>query len=268
MRVRGWGETHEIGDSLQAILFRQPVFLRNTPAQSLTPDEQLSRSQWQAFLRGLSVFERAAWMNRPASTYLAESKPYQLAVARQCGFLVPETLVTNDVERIQGYLPAEIAIKSVDTVLLYDQEEALFSFTRAVSSSALSESSLSRAPVTAQRLLEPKVDLRVTVVGDRTFAVKILSNGRGVAGDWREAEPSSLEYVDAHLPKGIQDCCRALMCRLGLNFGGLDLAETPNGIYFVEVNPTGEWSWLSNAQRPIGPAIADWLANPPRNCSV
>lgn len=36
-------------------------------------------------------------MNDPSATYLAESKPYQLAVANELGFKVPRTMVTNDV---------------------------------------------------------------------------------------------------------------------------------------------------------------------------
>ena len=199
-------------------------------------------------------------MNHPASTYLAESKPYQLAVARQCGFLVPETLVSNATQQIQRSLPPEVVIKSLDTVLLYDREEALFSFTKAVSSSDLLETDLSDAPVIAQKLLEPKTDLRVTVVGERIFAVRVLSSGRGVVGDWREEEASSLEFADASLPEVVQDSCRALMHRLGLAFGGIDLAETTDGMYFIEVNPTGEWMWLSNRERPIGLEMAKWLA--------
>jgi hypothetical protein len=33
--------------------------------------------------------------------------------------------------------------------------------------------------------LSGKTDIRVTVVADTTFAVKILRNGAGVEGDWR-----------------------------------------------------------------------------------
>ena len=73
-----------------------------SPPIPLSPEEQLDRSQWTAFLRALCVFRHAVWMNSPAATYLAESKPYQLSIAANCGFQVPETLATNDASRLQG----------------------------------------------------------------------------------------------------------------------------------------------------------------------
>ena len=50
--------------------------------------------------------------------------------------------------------------------------------------------------------------------------------------------------------------------RLGLSFAAIDLVETPEGTFFIEVNPTGEWGWLSNPEQPIDFAIAAWLAQP------
>ena len=132
LMIRGPTGEHEVGPDLRSILFRQPVFLRNTPAHPLTPAEQLERSQWHAFLRSLSVFDAAAWMNFPAATYLAESKPYQLAMARRCGFLVPDTLISNDAARIRRWFPDRAAIKSVDSVLIHEGADTLFTFTMMV----------------------------------------------------------------------------------------------------------------------------------------
>ena len=73
--------TYQIGSKLKSVWFRQPVFLRNTPSEPLSVNQQLERSQWTAFLRALSVFDQVSWMNFPAKTYLAESKPYQLYIA-------------------------------------------------------------------------------------------------------------------------------------------------------------------------------------------
>ena len=84
-----------VGSSLKSVWFRMPVFLRNTPPVALSIEEQLSRSQWMAFFRALSVFDQAAWMNWPQATYLAESKPYQLLAASRCGMRVPSSLVAN-----------------------------------------------------------------------------------------------------------------------------------------------------------------------------
>jgi len=47
------GVSYKVTSATKSIFYRQPVFLRNTPSNSLTIDEQLSRSQWMGFLRSL-----------------------------------------------------------------------------------------------------------------------------------------------------------------------------------------------------------------------
>ena len=257
--IDGPAGKHVIDDSLRSVYFRQPVFLRNTPASPLSLAEQLDRSQWMAFLRALSVFKRAAWMNSPAATYLAESKPYQLAVAASCGFLVPHTEITNDVTRIRTDFPCGVAIKSLDSVLLRDRSDSLFTYTTMHHSEEIADEAVRSAPLIAQDAIDPKIDIRVTVVGDQVFSVQVLADGRGIRGDWRLTPKSELAYVDVDMSEEDVARCRNLVRQLGLSFGAIDLAEGSAGISFIEVNPTGEWGWLSTEQRPIGVAIAAWL---------
>lgn len=115
--------------SLGAIWYRQPIFLRNTPAVGLSPAEQLGRSQRAAFLRSFMVFSEVAWMNHPQATYAAECKPYQVLIAQQCGFKVPATLVTNDAEIVRESFSGPLVVKSLDTVLLMEGEDCLFTYT-------------------------------------------------------------------------------------------------------------------------------------------
>ena len=249
-----------IDADLRSVFFRQPVFLRNTPPVPLSPEQQLEISQWMAFLRGLSTFENTMWVNLPKATYIAESKPYQLRVASEIGFAIPQTVITNSVDEIRSRFPAEVAIKSVDSVLLRDGDQSMFTYTSIVSSKDIATTSLHTAPVIAQEVLIPKIDLRVTVVGDQIFAVQILKEGRGISGDWRLTDRVHLEYLDWDLSPVLADQCRSLVARLGLVFGAIDMAVTPDATYFIEINPTGEWGWLSSSSRPISTAIVDCLS--------
>lgn len=253
-----------VGEGLRSVWFRQPVFLRNTPSEPLSVAEQLQRSQWTAFMRGLSVFQQAAWMNHPAATYLAESKPYQLAIAQACGFLVPKTLATNDAERIRREFPDAFVAKSLDTVLLREDDDCLFTYTIINPGDDMTDAAVSPAPLFAQRALEGKVDIRVTVVGDEVFGVWVLSGGGGIEGDWRVIPKTELEYVDFEISSSLANCCHELMKRLGLSFGAIDLIETMDGIFFIEVNPTGEWGWLAGPERLIDVSIANWLTGKSR----
>ena len=120
----------------------------------------------------------------------------------------------------------------------------------------LDDSTVKDVPVLAQRALESKCDLRVTVVGEAVFTVRVLARGQPIRGDWRRTPKQDLEFHDCELDPEIAERCRLLTRRLGLSFAAIDLIENEEGTFFIEVNPTGEWGWLSNANRPIDVAIA------------
>jgi glutathione synthase/RimK-type ligase-like ATP-grasp enzyme len=63
------------------------------------------------------------------------------------------------------------------------------------------------------------------------------------------------------LPSAIQAKLLALMDRLGLVFGCVDIILTPAGEYvFLEVNPSGQWGWIEDKTgMPITSALVDLL---------
>ena len=262
LRVTGPSGQSIVGPDLASVWFRQPVFLRNTPSTPLSPYDQLERSQWTAFMRALCVFQNAHWVNHPAATYIAESKPYQLSVASRCGFQVPKTFATNDVSIVHTEFPDHLVVKSLDTVLLRDGDDCLFTYTTVANGSTLSAAEVKPVPMLVQMYLRNKSDLRVTVIGSTIFAVRILSNGEGIVGDWRTLPKERLQYVDMELDEETKKSCFALTSALNLSFAAIDLLETPRGIFFVEINPTGEWGWLSKKDRRIDVTIASALAYP------
>ena len=262
LHVYGKDINTEIGPELKSVWFRQPVFLRNTPPSPLSPEEQLERSQWTAFIRALSVFDSVNWMNYPQATYLAESKPYQLLSAKRCGLKVPQTIVGNSIDAIKAIFRHKIIIKSLDTVLIREDTDCLFTYTTINDLSELNDQNLSSAPLLAQEILSSKIDIRVTIVGNKLFSVRILSENMGIEGDWRVLPKEKLEYEDIQLNYGVEKSILKLTEDLGLSFAAVDLVETPDGTYFIEVNPTGEWGWLCNSNRKIDLAIASWLSDP------
>lgn len=258
LHISGLGINRKI-TKVKSIWFRQPVFLRNTPAVTLSIEEQLSRSQWSAFLRSLMIFEDSFWMNWPASTYAAESKPYQLMVASEVGFQVPETEIGNSFKNSE-ITGKKIIVKSLDTVLLREGEDCLFTYTSNVNPSELTKNQINSAPITVQHYINQKTDVRVTIIDGNIFAVKITTNGTGIDYDWRLTKREFIEYTDISLPDNLVRSCLLLMEKLKLSFGAIDLIESNGKYYFIEINPTGEWGWLSNESRKIETYIADILS--------
>ncbi|SDG10687.1 RimK-like ATP-grasp domain-containing protein [Onishia taeanensis] len=258
LEVKMNGANYRITTDLKAVYYRQPVFLRNTPGELLSIDEQLSRSQWMGFLRSLAIFDEARWMNPLNATYLAETKAYQLTVARKIGFKIPKTLIGNDYTRLRE-IENRVIIKSLDTVLLRDNNDSLFTYSTVESSTELTDENISGVPLTVQEYVSPKIDLRVTVIGGKVTAVKITSAGRGIDEDWRVVDRKSIEYTEVELPHDIERKCLRLLEVLGLSFGAIDLIESDGKYYFIEINPTGEWGWLVSDERRFDVDIATWL---------
>lgn len=260
MTVKTDDNTYVIEDeTLRSVYFRAPVFYRSFKSYSV--EEQLSRSQWSSFIRNLTVFSNAVWINHPDYTYQAENKAYQLLMAREVGLQIPSTVIANK-------RPAEIksggkyVVKALDTPLFYDKNVEMFTYSSIVDGSEITDDALQDAPVFIQECLEDKVDIRVTYIGQKMYPVKILIHGQGIDGDWRKNEKENLEYIPMEIPDEISGKLIILMNKLHLNFGGIDLIYCKGRYYFIEVNPTGEWGWLINtAHLKIDKAIVGFMTN-------
>jgi hypothetical protein len=228
-------------DHLQSIYYRAPTFLRDIFQEGLSEDEQLIRTQWAAFVRSLCVFENVKWLNNPVDIYKAEIKPFQLYLANNLGFKVPKTIISNEVLDIDCEF---IAIKSIDTAIVSKKDEEGFVYTNIYKRNEIKKAKYS-SPFFNQQGLVPKLDIRVTVVEDSVVAIKIFSETR-IDEDWRKYK-NVLKYSVINLPKKINDLCIKYVKELHLNFGALDLIFFDNEYYFIEINPTGEWSWLQQA---------------------
>jgi len=225
-------------DSLKSIYYRAPTFLRDIFQEGLTEEEQLIRTQWTAFVRSLCVFDNVKWINNPVDIYKAEIKPFQLYIANKLGIRVPKSIISNKTQDIGCEY---IAIKSIDTAIVNRGDEEGFVYTEIYKPIEIEEKKYS-SPFYNQEGLVPKTDIRVTVVESNVVAIKILSD-TGIDEDWRRYK-NELEYSIIELPIDIKNFCVEFVKSLNLKFGAVDLILHKDEYYFIEINPTGEWSWL------------------------
>lgn len=186
----------------------------------------------------------------------------QLATARGVGFVVPETLVTNDLAAAAEFCDqhgGRVAAKGLDAPYVEDPVRPRFVFTTAVTSDLLrGRPAVDAVPMIFQRLVEPKVDLRLTVTGGSAFAVLIEPPDPTV--DWRTAGRSA-RLTPQPLDEDLVRRCRAFLNALGLTFGAFDFVVADGVPLFLECNQNGEWGWIEQATgAPIAAAIAAELA--------
>ena len=241
---------------LLSIFFRAPTFLRDIFQEEVDGEEQLYRTQWAAFIRAITVFEDALWVNNPIDTYKAEIKALQLSYAKQVGLLVPHTIITNKTTPQPGEI---FAIKSIDTAIVSSKKEEAFVYTSIVDGSDLQENHYS-SPFFLQKALTPKIDVRITIIGQQVVAMYIKGNV-AIRGDWRKFE-DELIYEPFELPSEIKARILNFTKMFKLNYAAIDMVLYNSEYHFIEVNPTGEWAWLQkNTGIDMGLIIAKYLCH-------
>lgn len=230
-------------------------------------DQLYGLGEYLTFLDYLYHSLEGKWLNSPGAIQDAENKPKQLRIARDLGFNVPRTLITNDSNAAQTFLKSHTSIAKPlkNARLNHGQLGDEIAFTTSLdnlSDNALDFAGLAIAPVIFQHQIEKQYDIRVTVVGGAVFATAIHSQvSDDTRIDWRKSSGTTLEHQSIHLPADIKGMCLTLTKRLGLSFGAIDLILDINGNYwFLEINPNGQWGWIEfRTGAKIAAAIVDIL---------
>ena len=258
------GDKTVSGMSIRSVWYRRHVS-PELPAELDAGIRDFCERETRAFLDGvLTSLPTERWMSCPQDIARAERKPYQLAIAAQLGFEIPNTIITNNplpvVEMARHH---QLIAKAVSSGYVSSPEGNQAMFTSALRPEDLKElDELAYAPVIFQELIDKVSDIRVTVVAGEVFAAEILSQERQSSRiDWRATDDPHLCHRRHELPTEIADLCREIVNHLGLTFGAVDLALWADGTYlFLEINPNGEWVWLEDQLGfPISDRIAQWL---------
>lgn len=220
--------------------------------------------EWLSLLKSAYIHIGRRWLSHPSAILLAEDKLRQLRIARRLGFSVPPTLFSNDFAQVSGFTSAQQSVgKPLRQALITDGNEERVIFTSRIP--ALKEcdrEGISAAPAIYQAEIVKARDIRVTVVGDATFAVSIDSQSRSETEvDWRAGSFPNLAHEAISLPSIIERACVDIVKILDLRFGAIDLIEDRSGMYwFLECNPNGQWAWIENRTGlRISSAIVDEL---------
>ncbi len=205
------------------------------------------------------------WVNPRAADTAAHRKPYQWAVAQNVGLTVPRTLVTTKPEAARRFVLEVGTGRTVfkEFIAMHGASRE----TRTVGPRELEQLDLVRyAPVIFQEYIDG-VDLRITAIGEQLFAAEIDARKTSYPADMRMVFGDA-QVQPVTLPPALAKKLLALMKRLGLSYGAIDMRRTDAGdYYFFEVNPAGQWLFVEHRTGlPISQGVADFLigldANP------
>lgn len=242
---------------IRSLWWRRPQAF-GLPDQGMPPHARhFAMTEAATAFQGMWQASEALWVNDIVRDAAAAHKPWQLELARQIGLAIPDTLISNEPDRVRAFWSehqGDIIYKPFlqtyhswrETRRLKPEELPLLDSVRL-------------APVIFQKLVPGAADLRVTVIGSEIFPAAVDLRKMEYKLDVRLNQQA---YEKHALPIEVQERLLVLMRRLGLEYGAIDLRLTPDGQYvFFEVNPAGQFLFVERAcGHPISAALATHLA--------
>jgi ATP-grasp ribosomal peptide maturase len=242
---------------------------RRTPARFVFPDGMSAPERRFATLESVyglgGVFSAQPWrwIDHPSAVADASYKPRQLRVAAQCGLSVPRSLVTNVGARAREFaaeVGGALVYKSLSTGVVTEQDEVRIIYTSRLTVGDLDDGAIALCCHLFQEWVPKAFDVRLTVVGDRCFAVAVHASSPEARVDWR-CRYDDLRYEVCQTPSEVRCGVLAYLREFNLTFGAFDFSATADGRWwFLECNPAGQWGWLAEETGLlIAEAIADEL---------
>ncbi|HLN99298.1 MAG TPA: hypothetical protein VK208_12630 [Pyrinomonadaceae bacterium] len=250
------GDGTEINVAEIDLIWWRRIYANQDLDEGMDDSKQLSliNNDCRGALNGiLSACFNGKWVSDPQATDRACDKVYQLSVARQVGFRIPETLITQSLEDVTRFcqrLDGRVIVKPVVGVagpLLFTQYIG--------DPGRLDPRSYRVCPAVYQEYIPGTRHIRLNCFGDRSFAASIETSEL----DWR---PNlNVPITSWPVPSSLHKQVRAVLDRLGLEMGIVDIKETPEGEFvWLEVNPQGQFLFLQPlADMPLDEHFADYL---------
>lgn len=256
-----FGDTKLRLSDVKSAYFRRPEI----PALMSSSEDDYREyciNEWLSALKSVYLYLDDRWFSHPSSILMAEDKPRQLRLAKSLGFAVPRTLISNSFSDVRQFSTGRTVIGKPlrQSLMKLSGAERVIYTTRLPEISESDRHAIRAIPAIYQAEIAKSRDLRVTVVGERVFAVAIASQSRSeTVTDWRKGSVPDLAHELIELPADIEALCIKLVRLLDLRFGAIDLVLDTEGRYwFLECNPNGQWAWIENRTgAPISSAIVD-----------
>jgi glutathione synthase/RimK-type ligase-like ATP-grasp enzyme len=222
--------------------------------------------QWNHALQVFYSQLNCGWINTPDATRRASNRICQLISAKDAGFDIPSTLITNEPKNAHNFYHKNngnmiLKVLHHHDIDIRDKTYSIYSH-QATEGDLLRFSDLAHAPCILQEKLKKRAELRVTVVDDQVFAAEVkLDFLAEVQNDIHRIPLSQLTRKPVMLKREDKSRCISLIKSLGLSYGAIDFLITEDDqLNFLEINPTGDWMWIERETKlPITNAVVNLI---------
>lgn len=236
------------------IWWRRPKALQRKSISNDDHRNLINNNCSTALTGSLQTVFRGKWISDPQATDRASNKLVQLKAARQAGFRIPATLVTQIPSKVKNFYDeyhGKIIVKPVSSIA------GPLLFTQFVKKEHIrNEESIRICPATYQEYIDGNRHIRLNCFGSNSYAAIIESNDL----DWR---PNlNVPIIPWTVSSDLHARVRKTLDILGLEMGIVDLKESSSGeVVWFEVNPQGQFLFLEGlTQEPLTDYFSDYLA--------
>lgn len=229
-----------------SVYYRRPVLPSYNDANLSNEEKSFLLRENLKTIEGLyKLLSASFWINPVFATREAENKIWQMKLARDIGFEIPKSLISNYPATFHKFtgLNRNCVVKCLGSASLSKDSDKIV-FTHKLDKDFCNEQ-IEFCPTYVQQNIPRLYDIRVIVIDNDAFAFSIKFNTKdGNVVDWRESDdPILYEYIE--IPLNVKEKCILITHDLGLLFGAIDLIRGLDGnFYFLEINPNGQWAWL------------------------
>jgi glutathione synthase/RimK-type ligase-like ATP-grasp enzyme len=250
---------------LRIAWIRRPEFRFHSPLDGV---QEYISSETRALIHCIYSLPQVRFVNEVFDSSRAKTKFQQLVHTSRYGILVPRTIITNCPKEARNFLDAakgDLLVKGIATGNFEKN-----GIPQALPSKRLGRDDLEalsdlvkNCPTQIQDYIEKQFELRITVIDDKVFAIKIESQLHELTKtDWRPHTALNPHSV-YDLPSNISDFCVNFVKSQRLIYGAFDFIVDLDGrYYFLENNPSGQYLWLEHETGvPITAALVDFFAS-------
>ncbi|MGH3923491.1 MAG: ATP-grasp ribosomal peptide maturase [Pseudonocardiaceae bacterium] len=182
------------------------------------------------------------WLNHPCDIARAEYKPLQLASAGTVGLTVPDTLITNDPDEARRFAKehGDVIYKPFSSLGVCEQGQYRIVYANRITADDITDT-VSATVHLFQEWIPKAFEVRLTVVDDDLFAVRIDADSAAARVDWR-TDYAHLRYSEIPIPDTVRDGVLSLLEMLMLRFAALDFVVTLDN----------EWVFLEFTDHVLG----------------
>ncbi len=262
----------DLTKEIQSVFFWRPRLPKEIIDKIEGKDKLFYRAEWGNFMRGIYLsLKDCFWMNPYPQNVIYEEKVYQLKIAQEIGFRIPQSFITTSIEEASQYLAPikeDVVYKPFSQNFWEKKKEGgkidvYGLYTTVIKKEDLNDSEHEfPTPNIFQVYVPKKIELRITCVGKAVMACEIQSQKSEIAKhDWRHYDLDNTPHLKHKLPKDIENLCLKYLRNLNLTYGCIDMIVTPDDEYiFLELNPNGQFGWIEELTGfPITENIARML---------